>query len=299
MLDFRIHTFLAVCRTMNFTEAARQLHITQPAVSQHIHALEKEYGTQLFGYQGKKLELTDSGQLLFQAANAMNHDIRHLQEQIRQIASRRSMYFGATLTIGEYIMPEALIRLLRREPEIRLRMLIGNTEELLRLMDHGEIDFAVVEGFFPNHVYDSLVWKKERFVPVCSPAYEFAGTAASLKDLPGERLLVRESGSGTREVLERALREHNILLEDFMLLTELGNLNVIKTLVSAGAGISFFYESVVKKELDSGELREIELGDFSLSHEFSFLWQKGSQFASYYRDMFGMLRWDAQEGGVS
>lgn len=292
MLDFRIHTFLAVCRTMNFTEAAKQLHITQPAVSQHIHALEREYGTELFRYHGKKLELTEPGRLLFQAANTMNHDIGHLQEQIRQIASRRTMYFGATLTIGEYIMPEALIRLLKGEPEIKLRMLIGNTEELLKLMDHGEIDFAIIEGFFPNHVYESIVWRKERFLPVCSPEYEFAGPVSVLKDLLGERILVRESGSGTREVLERMLKEHNILLEDFCRMTELGNLNVIKTLVSAGMGISFFYESVVKKELEAGMLREIELTDFSLSHEFSFLWQRGSLFASYYQEVFGLLHQD-------
>ncbi len=292
MLDFRIQTFLAVCRTMNFTEAAKQLHITQPAVSQHIHALEKTYGTELFQYHGKKMELTESGRLLLQAANAMNHDIRHLQEQIRQIAACRTLHFGATLTIGEYIMPEALTRLIRREPDIRLRMLIGNTEELLKLMNNGEIDFAVIEGFFQNNMYDSIVWKKERFLPVCSPEYRFCREVSCLKDLLEERLLVRESGSGTREVLERALKEHNILLEDFGRLTELGNLNVIKSLVSDGTGISFFYESVVKKELEAGHLREIELTDFTLSHEFSFLWQKGSIFTPYYQEVFRLLHGD-------
>lgn len=292
MLDFRIQTFLAVCRTMNFTEAAKQLHITQPAVSQHIHALEKTYDTELFRYQGKKMELTESGRLLLQAANAMNHDIRHLQEQIRQISSGRTLHFGATLTIGEYIMPEALTRLIRREPDIRLRMLIGNTEELLKLMNNGEIDFAVIEGFFQNNMYDSIVWKKERFVPVCSPEYRFCREITCLKDLLEERLLVRESGSGTREVLERALKEHNIVLEDFARLTELGNLNVIKSLAAAGTGVSFFYESVVKKELQAGQLREIELTDFTLSHEFSFLWQKGSLFTPYYQEVFRLLHGD-------
>ena len=150
MLDFRIETFLTVCQTMNFTRAAQLLHITQPAVSQHIHALEQQYGARLFHYEGKQLSLTQAGQLLRQAATTMRHDARHLQDTIRQLGVRRRMCFGATLTIGEYVMPGPLLRLLKQQPELELRMIMGNTAQLLELLDRGEIDFAIVEGFSPS-----------------------------------------------------------------------------------------------------------------------------------------------------
>ena len=171
MLDFRVETFLTVCQTKNFTRAAQLLHITQPAVSQHIHALEEQYGTKLFRYEGKQLFLTPAGQLLQQTAATMRHDAQHLEQDIRQLSSRREIHFGATLTVGEYIMPVPLERLLAREPDIQLRMTAANTADLLRLLDQGEIDFAIVEGFFSKQAYDSLTYRRERYLPVCAPGY--------------------------------------------------------------------------------------------------------------------------------
>ena len=139
MLDVRVETFLTVCRTMNYTRAAEQLHITQPAVSQHIRALEERYGATLFRSQGKRLLLTESGRLLFRTAAAMHHDALRLREAIRQENARRHLRFGATLTIGEYIMPAPLLRLLEQEPDIQLYMLTSNTRELLKLLDQGEL----------------------------------------------------------------------------------------------------------------------------------------------------------------
>ena len=130
MLDFRIETFLAVCQTMNFTRAAELLHITQPAVSQHIHALEAQYGVRLFVYQGKQLHLTESGRLLYQTAVTMRHDALRLRDALRQADGRRHLRFGATLTVGEYIMPGPLRRLLEQDPaRLRDRVLIVAGED--------------------------------------------------------------------------------------------------------------------------------------------------------------------------
>ena len=252
MLDFRVETFLAVCQTMNFTRAAEQLHITQPAVSQHIHALEEQYGAKLFRSQGKQLQLTESGRLFFRTAAAMHHDDLRLREALHQENTRRRLRFGATLTIGEYIMPGPLHRLLEREPDIQLYMLTANTQELLKLLDQGELDFAIVEGYFDKQAYDSLVYCTQRYIPVCSAEHPFSHPVRRLEDLLEERLLVREPGSGTRNVLERALEVRNLSVRNFRRVTELGSLNLIKSLVCAGAGISFFYQPVVQQELEPG-----------------------------------------------
>ena len=111
-----------------------------------------------------------------------------------------------------------------------------------------------------------------------------------MADLLESRLLIREPGSGTRGVLERALESCNLTVQDFRYLTELGSLNLIKSLVCAGAGISFFYQPVVQAELDRGELVEIHLEEGDIRHDFTFLWRRGSAFAPYYREMFRLLR---------
>ena len=290
MLDFRVETFLAVCQTMNFTRAAEQLHITQPAVSQHIRALEEQYGAKLFRSQGKQLQLTESGRLFFRTAAAMHHDDLRLRETIHQENTRRRLRFGATLTIGEYIMPAPLLRLLEREPDIQLYMLAANTQELLKLLDQGELDFAIVEGYFDKQAYDSLVYCTQRYIPVCASEYPFSHPVRQMEDLLEERLLVREPGSGTRNVLERALEARNLGVRNFQRVTELGSLNIIKSLVCAGAGISFFYQPVVRRELESGQLREIPLEDCSIYHDFTFLWRRGSLFAADYQEIFSLLR---------
>ena len=291
MLDFRVDTFLAVCRCMSFTRAAAALHITQPAVSQHIRALEAQYGVRFFSFEGKKLTLTDAGRLFLRTATTMRHDAQVLRDALGSLSGGgRRLVFGATLTIGEYVMPAPLARLLAAEPNVSLRMIVANTAELLRGLDRGDIDFAIVEGFFEKSEYDSLSYLTERYVAVCAPGYRFRQPVHTLEDLLGERLLTREPGSGTREILERRLREHNLTVRDFRAVTEIGSLNAIKALVRMGQGVAFLYEPTVRAELESGALREIALSGFPVLHDFTFLWRKSSVFAQTYREIFDLLR---------
>lgn len=108
MLDFRVETFLAVCRHMNFTKAARELNITQPAVSHHMHYLEQAYGTALFQHNGKRLQLTEAGEILRRTLMTMKHDEQHLQKRMQQVVSgTRDYSFGATLSVAEFMINEA------------------------------------------------------------------------------------------------------------------------------------------------------------------------------------------------
>src|SRR5699024_11067600 len=105
MLDFRMDTYLSVCRYMNFTTAARELHITQPAVTQHIQFIEKEYGIQLFYFQGKKISLTGEGRRLLGTVTTMKHDDMALRRMFdEEKAGERQLIFGVTMTIGEYVI---------------------------------------------------------------------------------------------------------------------------------------------------------------------------------------------------
>ena len=235
MLDFRMDTFLAVCRHRNYTRAAEELNITQPAVTQHIQYLQSYYGVKLFSYQNKRLALTEEGELLRNAALCMLHDEEKLKRDVKDLRlGRRSIRFGATLTIGEYLLPERLAAYMKRNPRVDVHMLVENTQILLRMINDGELDFAVVEGYFRKSEYDYIIWSQEPYVCVCAAAHPLAQAAPRpLSALFGENLILRNQGSGSRDVLERVLEERNHHVGDFRHIVEISDLFVIKELVKA------------------------------------------------------------------
>ena len=290
MLDFRMETFLTVCQCMNFTRASEKLNITQPAVSQHIHFLEKHYNTKLFRYEGKKLKLTGAGEILRNASLTMMHDEISMQNQMQKTDEEEEIHFGATRTVGDVLMGRILERYLRRYPDAKICMIVDNTQELLRKLDEGIIDFALVAGFFQKNEYDHQKYSDENYIAVCAPDYTFNSdkitTDVSVENLFHERLLVREEGSGTREVLERCLDAQNFSIHDFDKVMEVGSLQTIKELTKAGCGITFLYETAVQDELKEGTLKRIPLKSFEISHEFNFIWRRGSIYADRYMEIF-------------
>lgn len=292
MLDFRTETFLEACRTMNFTQTAKRLHITQPAVSQHIHILEQFYKTKLFAYEGRKLRLTEEGELLYAMLSVQKHDTMYMKEKLAFLKDKKkSLRFGVTLTIGEFVIAGALKELLKEHPGLSVRIVTANTRELLGKIDKGEIEFAVMEGDFPKREYASAIFSRESFIPVCGNEYKFATPLVErLEDLKGERLIIREEGSGTREVLVKNLKKRMLSIEDFENVIEIGNMSAIKSMLSFNCGISFLYEAAVLKELKNKELCRIQLKDFEVVHDFSFVWQKDSFFEEDYKEIFAELQ---------
>lgn len=181
------------------------------------------------------------------------------------------------------------MRLLEKEPQCTIHMVVSDTRDLLSRIDGGELEFAVVEGFFPKKDYESLVYDTQRLMVVCGPDYDFAGEICSVEDLTKETLLMREEGSGTRYVTERYLQEHNLLLQDFTRMMEISSIGAIKSLVMKGVGITIVYEAAVEKEVKEGLLKEVEVPGFQLYHDFSFIWRKGSIYRDYYQNMYEIL----------
>ena len=198
MLDFRVYTFLAVCEYMNYTRAAEALHITQPAVSQHIRYLENMYQVKLFLAEGKKIHLSPAGERLLHAATTLKNDEVFLRKQMFEGAGKGlSLRFGTTRTIGESVISTPLARYIHSHPKDRISVVINNTDELLHKLVSGEIQFALVEGYYDDVDFDSMVFRTEPFIPVCAAGHVFAGEPVQLRDLLEEHLLIREPGSGT------------------------------------------------------------------------------------------------------
>ena len=165
MLDFRMYTFLSVCRHMNYTRAASELHLSQPAVTYHIRYLEEYYGTKLFIYTKHQLKLTRSGLLLRNMATNVYHDTNLLKRRIKN--RKQKISFGATLTIAEYDICDRLTEFLKRHTGVTVSIILGTTDELLANLEEGKIDFAMIEGTVDSPSYESVPFARERLVACC------------------------------------------------------------------------------------------------------------------------------------
>lgn len=290
--DFKMQTFLSACRTANYTRTAAELNITQPAVSQHISALEKHYQTKLFTYQNKKLTLTAAGIMLRDIAMTIEHDELMLQEKISHINTRiQHLRVGMTLTAGEYLLALPLARYLEKHPNIQAHLLSSGTENLLELLRDGSIDCAFVEGYFDKSDFDWNVFCREKLVAVCAYGHQFASPdVRTINDLLGERILIREKGSGTRAVLEHALCERNLSLANFSQQTEITSLNIIKTFAAQDYGIAFLYEAAIHFELATERLVLIELSEAPTEHDITFICLKNSAFQEEFQNLFDELK---------
>ena len=289
MLDFRIETFLCVCKYMSYTKAAEELRMTQPGVSQHIKYLENYYGGKLFTYKNRTLTLTEAGIVLRDAMISINHDNMHLKKTIKDHSTNiNTIKFGATLTIGEFMLPLKIIDYLKENVNTQIEFVIEDTKELLTLLEDGIIDFAIVEGYFQKSEYESIIVSNEEYVLVCGKDYPLEDTI-TIEELLTHKLIVRENGSGTKEVLERYLSEKGYSFSDFANLSTINSIHVIKQLVEQGCGISFLYEIAVRKEIEEGKLRKIKIPEFNIHHEFNYIWRKNSVFDEYYRSLFSSI----------
>ncbi|WP_249029836.1 LysR family transcriptional regulator [Tannockella kyphosi] len=291
MLDFRIDTFIAVCKHMNFTHAAQELNITQPAVSQHIKYLQEVYGVDLFEHHGKKIFLTKSGSYLLSIVTTMKHDDLFLREKIKEKEIQR-MSFGTTLTVGQYLLTDKMIRFVKQHEDVTLSMQVFNTAILLEKIDSGQIDFAMIEGNFNKQEYDYLVYNQQPFVAVCSKEFPLLYDEYTIEQLFQERVILREAGSGNRDILERYLKERNYTLDEFENHIEINNIQAIIRFVQSNCGISFVYRKTIEKELKSKTIKEIPIKDFPIEHNISLVWRKNSVFAPTYQTIFKELKKD-------
>lgn len=245
-MEQKLETFLVLCRTLHYGRAAEQLHLSQPAVSKHIQALESQYGVQLFSYTGRHLTKTRQGEILEQYAESLQYNEERLLEQLRK-EPRRILRVGATKSIGDYVLLPYIQRFLS-QPQNRIELLVDNTAHLLELLKQGKLDFVVSEGIFDRQHYDWMLFRNEPYVGICSKNHPFAGKIIPVSELFTERVILREKGSGTREILERTLLAEGYDADAFAEQICISSFEIIKTLVSDGGGISFLYEAVVKND---------------------------------------------------
>lgn len=267
MLDYRMQTFLALCREMNYRRAAQALNMTQPGVTQHIQHLEKHYGVKLFVYDGRRLHRTPEADALKRHAESVLAREKALTD-VFAAPRRVHLDVGATKTIGEFVLTGALSRYLA-DPMHSIRFEINNTEVLLDMLDESLLDFAVVEGVFDKKRFGWHLFKRERFTGICAASHPFAGRTVPISEVFGQTLIVREPGSGTRRLLEKSLDARGYSLDAFSRCICISQFSVITGVVADAGAISFGYAPVAAQRTD---LAAFEVEHMPMWGEFNFVY---------------------------
>lgn len=274
MLDRRIYTFLTLCKTMNYRAASEQLHITQPAVTQHIQFLEQYYRCRLFIYDGRRLKKTSQAEIIERSLNAMSYQEERLLASLTP-STGYNFSIGATKTIGEFVIAEQVANFLA-DKNNHLSISVDNTARILEMLDSGELDFAIIEGFFDCNTYAGKLYRSEKFVGLCSVKHRFAGKIVAIEDLQEEDLLIREAGSGTRDILEQLLKEHNRSINSFARTICISNLGLIERLLASGNAITFAYIAAAARA-DSIANFNVDGWDISRDFNYAFLKNCGAE----------------------
>ena len=287
MIDHRVETFLLLCDLMNYRKTADALGITQPAVTQQIHFLERQYGCTLFEYRNHRLTKTDAAVTLERYARAMRFQDRNLRKKLSS-GSVRELKIGATKTIGDYVLKEHILRYVSRE-ENALTLIVDNTDHLLRQLEENRLDFALIEGYFDRDRFDSRLFRREAFVGICPKDHRFAGREVGLEELLVETIIHREEGFGTRAILEQKLQGYNESLERFRRHICISSFKVILDLVRSGCGVSFVYEVLANSD---PEIAKFTIRGEPIVREFNIVYLK-------YADMQEKFDWFFGKDGLT
>ncbi|MBE3588341.1 MAG: LysR family transcriptional regulator [Thermoanaerobacteraceae bacterium] len=285
MLDHQLKVFVTVAEKKNFSRAAEVLNLTQPAISQHIHALEEHYRARLFDRSNKKVELTQAGAILYSYAQkilTLHQEAERAVTDLIELVTGK-IVVGASMTIGEYVLPRLLGAYARKYPEVELAMTIGNTSIVFEQTLEGTIDIGLVEGPVEHAHLQVEPFLTDEMVLIVPPDHPLAGKpVATVEDLSRCTIILREEGSGTRLAAENALRQLNARPARIL---QLGSTQAIKEAVEAGLGISFLSRWAIRKELALGTVKPVRLKDTTITREFKII-RNQTRFQSRASDEF-------------
>lgn len=278
MDDFRLRVFITAAKTLNFTKCAEQLYISQPAVSKHIGELESRYKVQLFERSGSRLALTEAGRVMLEHAERIADGYRRLQYEMDLFTDRLGgeLKVGASTTIAQYVLPQVLARFTARFPEVKVSLVSGNSEQVEAALARHDTDLGLVESSarHPGFHYEPFI--PDELVLIASTKGWYGRcdqvTLAELQTVP---LVLRESGSGTLEVISKYLAAADVRLASLRVVMQLGSTESIKSFVRNSDAMAIVSVASIVDELRSGELRIIDIEGCTIRREFSFCWPEG------------------------
>lgn len=269
-MDQQLAVFVMVAEKQNFSRAAEELHMTQPAVSQYIQSLERAMGTVLLERTNKYVRLNKAGEIVFHHAKEILRLYSKMNYLIDDLTNKPSgpLSIGASYSFGEYVLPHLMANMQRDYPEINPKITIGNTKEICELVLCHQLDVGIVEGEYTDKNLQIEPFAIDTMSIVASPNSELAKRKGNLplSVLENETWICRENGSGTREAAEKMFNKFNFKPKKIL---EFGSTQLIKESVEAGLGISLLSDWVIRKERAHGSLSVISIQNVSIKRDFS------------------------------
>jgi len=284
--NFRLKVFRTVAEAMSFRKAAEMLHLSQPAVSQQIRALEEEARVRLFDRaggdgHGSQIALTEAGRVLLgyanRAAAVMAEAERALASLNHEVTGE--LRLGASTTVAQYLLPRILGAFLKQYPHVRMSVVSGNTEEIAEAVAEEKVALGIIEGPPMRRDVKTEPMAPDELVLIVSPSHMWAQRkgAIPVEDLGTVPLLLRERGSGSRRVVERALKDAGLPLKSLKVAMELDSTKAMISGVEAELGVGFVSRWAVGKVLRLGSVKVVKVQGLRIVREFSFVHVAGTE----------------------
>ncbi|RKQ38542.1 DNA-binding transcriptional regulator YeiE [Enterobacter sp. R1(2018)] len=248
----QLEVFAEVLKSGSTTQASQMLALSQSAVSAALADLEGQLGVQLFDRVGKRLVINEHGRLLYPRVVGLLEQAGEIEQLFREDNGAIRVY--ASSTIGNYILPAMIARYRRDFPTLPLEMSVGNSQDVINAVADFRVDIGLIEG--PSHMTELVTepWLEDELVVFAAPSAPLLTKPVTLESLAAQPWILREKGSGTREIVDYLLLSH---LPQFHLGMELGNSEAIKHAVRHGLGISCLSRRVIEEQLETGSLVEV------------------------------------------
>lgn len=270
-------TYVKVADKSSLSGAARELHLTQPAVSKHIQALEEHYGVQLLDRVGRGIKLTEAGRILYR--NAL--EIIALMEQIdRAVAESSSqvrgrLALGASNIPGQYILPAIIGRFKKMYPDAQITLEVGDTSQIVSQLLEGRINVGVVGAWIKNRKLDGVKFAEDEISLIVPPDHPAVRTGVIMaRDLLRENLVWREKGSGTRMVVEDKLMQAGVNPDKLPIVLELGSTEAVISAVEAGLGGALVSRWATRKAEELGRVVSLNINDLNLKRDLYILYPR-------------------------
>lgn len=275
MIDFRLKVFCCVARHLSFTKSAKQLGVTQPAISNHIQELEQEYAVRLFERHGNHIELTVAGETLLHHAEAIlaRYEALNFDMQLQAHALSGTLRLGATTTIARYLLPVCLASFAAKFKQIKLSLIEGNSDEITQALEQGCIDIGLIEG--ANRLAHL------RYTPIMRDALVLAAPTAGswsaidtvsvdgLKKIP---MVMPTAGSDAAQTIESALAREGMDLSQLNVLMQVADNDSIKQFAQRADCLAFVSWQSVKQEVRQGTFKVVDIDSaLQLEREFAFV----------------------------
>jgi len=293
MEDHKLRVFCAVAETKSFSKASEVIHLTQPAVSLQIQAMEELYETRLFDRSGNSINLTPAGEILYKRAKEILALYAEAQHNISEItgAIKGSLSIGASSTIGNYLLPHIIAAFKKKVPQVNISLVVSNTKTITERLNAGEIDIALVEGDVSKQRFSVETLISDELVVTMSPAHPWAERRSlSAIELTKEPLILREEGSGTRQIILKHLEEHGIKLDQLKIALVMGSTEAIKGAVEEGLGVSIMSGWAVRKWIKLGLLKVATFKDLKFNRNFTIISPKRNYSTHTAKEFLNFLR---------